>query len=317
VCVVLELDQLDSQLRGCALTIGNFDGVHRGHQQIIAQAGLLAASTSSSVAVMTFHPHPLELLRPTEAPARLMTLENKVRMLRAAGADAVVLARSTPQLLGLLAAEFVDDVIVDRIGPAHVVEGETFGFGRGRLGTPQLLQELGPQAGFAVCIVPQLSVQVDGSEMIAVSSSLIRDLLKNGHVHRARLCLGRPYSLNGRVEAGQGRGADLGFPTVNLGHISQLVPADGVYAGWGCADDTRYPAAISIGTTPTFDGHHHQIEAHLLGCDESLYERAVRLEFGAWLRSQQKFDNAGALVDQIAADVTAVRDYVASVVEGT
>lgn len=301
------LDNLPETLRGCALTIGNFDGVHRGHQQIIAQAGLLASRSGGAVVVLTFDPHPLAVVSPDRAPAMLMPLSEKTRCLEQAGADAVVVARSEPGLLSLEPETFVEQIIVGKFRPAHVVEGWSFGFGKKRRGTPELLRKLAPRSGFEMFVVDPVKLQVEPDETVLVSSSLVRDLIRQGQVHQAHLCLGRPYALFGIVEKGQARGMGLGFPTANLGGIEQLTPAEGVYAGSAEVQGARFSAAISIGNTPTFESGESQVEAFLLDCDQDLYGRPMRLSFWRHLRAQQKFDSAEALTTQIEDDVRQVR----------
>ncbi|MCP4251457.1 MAG: riboflavin biosynthesis protein RibF [bacterium] len=319
--IVQGLDTPELDLPCSSLTIGNFDGVHCGHQQIIAQAGLLAANVGAPTVVLTFEPHPLSVLRPDRAPARLTPLAEKLERLRGAGADLVVVAEANRALLSLEAPRFIERVVA-RLHPAHVVEGGSFRFGAGRVGTSEMLTDLGRTHGFNVFIVDAVRLQVDPDTTVEVSSSLIRSLLGQGRVHRASLCLGRRYALVGDVVGGHGRGRGLGFPTANLDACDQLIPADGVYAGFawleGDASDEarRWAAAISIGVNPTFTGasgpsasSERRVEAHLLGPETEMYGRRMRLEFGIRLRDQQKFDSPEALSDQIGRDVEAVRRH--------
>ena len=302
------LDQVPDMLRGCVLTIGNFDGVHRGHQHILAQARIVAARAKNRVVVLTFEPHPLEIVMPQRAPRRLMPLEEKVDWLLAVGAETVVVAESEPRLLSMEPLDFIDNIVVDKFSPAHVVEGWSFGFGRGRKGTPELLKKAAQQRGFEVLIVDPVNLSDTPSEPVPVSSSLIRRLIVEGQVQRAHSCLGRPYALLGMVERGFNRGTTLGFPTANLGRIAQLVPGQGVYAGTAEVGERSFLAAISIGTNPTFEGQISQVEAHVLDCEEDLYGQAMRLSFLRHLRPQRKFDSPEALKRQIGKDVLQVRE---------
>lgn len=309
-----------STLPASSLTIGNFDGVHRGHQQIIAQTALLAANVGVPTVVLTFEPHPLDIVAPQRAPACLTPLAEKLDQLAAAGADVTVVARADRTLLSLTPEQFAER-LVERLHPRHIVEGASFGFGRGRAGTTETLRKLGPVHGFKVFVVDPVRLQVDAETTVEISSSLIRRLLSEGRVHAAALCLGRPYALAGKVVAGAKRGASLGFPTANLAVSGRLIPGNGVYAGTArlTADSPtaggQWPAAVSIGTTPTFAGPGEQIErrveAHLLdaAADTDLRGRELRLEFGTWLREQEKFDSPDALRAQITRDVEAVRRY--------
>ena len=316
---------------GGSLTIGNFDGVHRGHREIIARARSAAGGATGAAAqtvVLTFEPHPLSVVAPAKAPPRLTPLPEKLDQLAAAGAEVAVVAKANRDLLGLTPQQFIERV-VGRIQPRHIVEGASFGFGRGRSGTIETLRQLGREYGFEVVTVDTVRVEIDRETTVEVSSSIIRRLIAEGQTEQAALCLGRPYALMGKVVAGTGRGKRLGFPTANMTVADQLIPADGVYAGFASTPSRRlspavaakrtvhvssWPAAISIGTTPTFensDSRHRpkerQIEAHLLDADTDLYGREIRLEFGRWLRGQEKFASAAALIDQIARDVEAVR----------
>jgi riboflavin kinase/FMN adenylyltransferase len=302
------LHHIPDDLRGCVLTIGNFDGVHRGHQQILAQAGLFGARTRAKVVVLTFDPHPLEIVSPQRAPERLMPLSEKAHRLSQAGADSVVVARSEPALLSLQPHEFIESVVVQKFKPSHVVEGWSFGFGKGRKGTPDLLREMGAQHGFEVFIVEPVRLQVAQDETVLVTSSMIRELIRTGQVDRANLCLGRPFALFGEVLAGQGRGGTLGYPTANLGQIDQLIPAKGVYSGKATVCGRSYDAAVSIGTTPSFGDGALQVEAFLLDCTIDLYGQSMRLDFMQFLRSQQRFESPEALVEQIDQDVLRVRE---------
>jgi len=307
------LDGLDAPglpLPSCVLTIGNFDGVHRAHQQLLAQAGLFAARAGGPVAVLTFEPHPLAIVRPTDVPPRLSLPEEKLRCLAEAGAELVVVARSEPSLLGLSAEAFVEEVIHRRFHPTHIVEGPSFGFGRGRKGTPELLRELAAVWGCHVHMLEPVTLQIEEGETLLVSSSLIRRLIGEGKVRRAGLCLGRPYALIGEVVAGDGRGRTIGFPTANLRVVEQLVPVEGVYAGRAVVERDVYAAAISVGAPATFGRNVPTLEAHLLDFHGELYGRRVRLEFQRYLRGMTKFESAEELARQIRLDVEAVREAV-------
>jgi riboflavin kinase/FMN adenylyltransferase len=309
VKVVRGLDSAELKLNGSVLTIGNFDGVHRGHQQLLAQGGLLAADARRPLAVLTFEPHPLAVVAPSEVPARLTTLQEKLSLLAAGGADVTVVAESTPRLLGLEAESFVRDIIVGKFRPSHVVEGPSFGFGHKRRGSVEMLRRLGHECGFETCVVGPIELQVEPNESALVSSTLIRQLIRQGKVHRAALCLGRPYALTGEVVAGHHRGKDLGFPTANIRVEDVLAPPDGVYSGLARGESLTAPAAISIGTAPTFGEGPRRIEAYLLDVDSDLYGATLRLEFLRWLRPQRTYESAEDLVVQMKADVAEVRAH--------
>jgi riboflavin kinase/FMN adenylyltransferase len=290
------------------LTIGNFDGVHRAHQQLLAQAGLFASSTDAPVTVLTFEPHPLAILAPDRSPPRLSTIEEKLQNLERAGAEYVVIAKSEQGLLNIEAEDFVTDIIHEKFRPTHVVEGPSFGFGKARRGTTQLLQQMATKLDFEVHILPPMQLEIDG-DFHMVSSSLIRKLLLVGKVRRAALCLGRHYALSGDVVTGAQRGKTIGFPTANLQTENRLVPGEGVYAGRVMFDDQTRHCAVSIGRNPTFDGQNLQIEAHILDFDGDLYGHEITVEFTRYLRGQLKFESAEALIAQLHKDVEAVRSF--------
>ena len=312
---VLEgLDKLNPPLTRTVLTIGNFDGVHRAHQQLLAQAGLFAVGTGGPVVVLTFEPHPLTIVAPEKAPARLSTQDQKMRYLAQAGADIVVVARSEPKLLALEATEFISDVIIKLFHPTHIVEGPSFGFGRGRKGSPEMLRDFmagrsDSEGGHCeVHIVHPVTVALEDGDESMVSSSLIRKLIAEGKPRRAALCLGRPYMLSGQVVEGDRRGRTLGFPTANLEPVEQLVPKDGVYAGYAVVDGVQHAAAISIGANATFGGVGQRIEAHLLDFDEDIYGATIDLAFQRRLRDHQRFETPELLCEQLRRDVTSVRE---------
>ena len=292
------------------LTIGNFDGVHRGHRRIIAAARASARADNLPVVALTFEPHPLSILRPDRAPDRLSLPEHKYTALADAGVDVTVVLDSTAGILGVPAEAFILDEIVPRLRPRCIVEGENFGFGKDRSGDVATLQRLAPAGGYATRVVEPVRMRLpDGSEQ-RISSSLVRRLLLDGAVAAARDALGRAYTLTGTVQGGAGRGRTLGFPTANVVATHTLIPVDGVYAGvaeWGAMTRT---AAISIGPTPTFDGATRQVEAHLLDFTGDLYDQTVELHFHEFLRGQRRFASKDELVAQITADVARTRELI-------
>lgn len=298
--------EIDASYRGAVLTVGNFDGVHLGHQRILRTARALAHVSSSSVIAMTFEPHPLTLLHPESAPAQLTPWDEKVRLLGKAGADAVVRLKTDWPLLSISAEDFVREILVKRIHPSYVVEGPNFGFGRGRTGNVETLKEMSVRGGFRVHIVePYRMAQPD--ESIVVSSTQVRKFLQDGDVESATECLGRPHTLLGRVMHGEAEGRKLGYPTINLETHDQLIPGEGVYAGVSDIAGHRRVAAISVGHRPTLGGSGIVVEAFLLNEQADLYHKMVRLEFHAFIRRQQRFESREALTAQIASDIEQVK----------
>ncbi len=299
------------------LTIGNFDGVHRAHQELLRTSCVLARQAQAPAVVLTFEPHPLTVVAPDKAPARLTTLEDKLAYIESTGIDLTVVARSEPDLLTLEAVAFIEEVVVRLFHPAHIVEGPSFGFGRGRKGTPALLQAEAGRFGYEMHVAEPVMVDLSGVERAMVSSSLVRDLLRQGRVEEAARCLTRPYSMVGPVIRGHALGRRIGFPTANLGLTEQVIPADGVYAGRATAAGQSYPCAINVGFAPTFGVQETRVEAHLLDFDADLYGKPIRLEFLRRLRAQEKFVSAAALAKQLHADVATVRELFASTVSMT
>lgn len=321
-----DLSAIDNEMRGAVLAVGNFDGVHLGHQRILRTAHALAQVSSGKVLAMTFEPHPLAILRPDCAPPRLTPWNEKLRQLIRVGVDAVVCLRAGPEMLSLSAEDFVRQVLVRRIHPSYIVEGPDFGFGRNRQGDIDTLRALSPKGGFQVHVVEPYRLTIGQHEHVIVSSTLIRECVSKGKAEHAAACLGRSYALVGRVVHGEGQGHKLGFPTINLEVAAeQLIPAEGVYAGiaelyvakpqrpdgaGGSLPVVASPAAVSIGHRPTLGGGTLVVEAFLLDKAGDWYGDEVRLGLAARVRDQRKFDDRQSLTEQIARDVEAVRKLV-------
>jgi riboflavin kinase / FMN adenylyltransferase len=290
---------------GAVMSIGNFDGIHRGHRSLLAMAEGLRSRSPGGVVVVTFEPHPLTVLRPEAAPPRLTPLGVKRAILEAAGVDTLVLLPPSRDLLDLSAEQFWQ-LLVSEVRPAHLIEGESFTFGKGRGGTLAKLRQWAVGSGLELHVAPSVHAVLLNLSIVSVSSSLIRWLISQGRVRDAAICLGRPYALEGTVVKGNQRGRTIGTPTANLDVTDQLVPADGVYAGRAVVDQITYRAAVSIGTLPTFDGATRQVEAHLLDFTGDLYGRSLCVELTDWLREQRKFSGIDALKVQIADDLIQV-----------
>lgn len=316
------LAELATVEKGCVLTIGNFDGVHIGHQEILSAAKQTAEDRRTQLLVMTFEPHPLVVLHPHQKPGILTSLELKKHLLSEARADCLLIIKSTPELLSLSPDEFVEQFITKGTQPSVVVEGESFNFGSGRGGNIQTLQKIGTGKGFLVSIIDPKEVQLSTGQMAKASSTVIRNMLKSGDVAEAAVALSRPYRLIGQIIPGRGKGKQLGFPTANMGSPEQLVPADGVYAGFVkirgseqdvCASTATVPAALSIGRAQTLGTDYPRlIEAHILTgrvCD--LHGKWLAMDFIQRIRSQQKFDTEKDLAAQIANDCEEVKKILA------
>ena len=297
------LDGLRALPAGSVLSIGNYDGVHTGHEAILR--AMRDAAGTSAVAVATFEPHPLTVLRPDLVPPRLTTLAVKSRLLAERGVTHLITLPPTPDVLGLTAEEFWA-ILRDGVRPSRIVEGQSFNFGRGRGGTIEKLIEWSAGTGIVVDRRPAHAVHIDEADVV-VSSSIVRALLKEGQVEDAGRCFGRPYELEGEVVHGFERGRTIGVPTANLDCGPQLVPAEGVYAGYADVAGRRFGVALSIGSTPTFEQRRPQVEAHLIDFDGDLYGRRLSVFVAARLRGQRRFESVDALKLQLASDIRAVR----------
>ena len=280
------------------VTIGVFDGVHRGHQSLIRHNLDLGTRLDLESVVVTFDPNPLEVLRPEVAPTRLCDLPRRVELIAFMGVELVEVLEFDAEFAAMTAEEFVESVLIRRLDARHVVIGEGFRFGNRARGTADSLRE----AGLAV---DEFSL-VGGQDPI--SSTMIRAAVAGGDVRLAAELLGRPHEVTGVVVPGEKRGRALGFPTANLEHHRRAaIPADGVYAGHAVVEGRHHAAAISIGTNPTFDGHRRTVEAHLVDFEGDLYGRHLRVEFVERLRETLTFDGVDELVAQMRIDVEAAR----------
>ena len=298
-----------------AVTIGVFDGVHRGHQRIVARAREVATAHQLPLVVVTFDPHPDEVVRPGSHPPLLCTLRRRVQLMSELGADAVCVLPFTLEFSQLSPDEFVRTVLAERLHARHVVVGDNFRFGHRAAGDVALLAELGEKYDFIAEGVALLTE--DG---VRISSSLIRDRLTAGDVAGAAGGLGRLHRVEGVVVRGAQRGRTFGIPTANLETPPYMaIPADGVYAGWlATLDETgleaqRWPAAISVGTNPTFDGQHRVVEAYALDRDDlDLYGAHVAVDFAARIRGMARFDSVDELIAQMRIDIDEARALVAT-----
>jgi riboflavin kinase / FMN adenylyltransferase len=291
------------------VTIGAYDGVHLGHQAVIAEVRRLAAERGAKSAVVTFDKHPAVVVRPESAPRSLTDLDQKLELLAATDIDATVVITFDEQRSGEEPEDFVEEVLVDGLHAVVVVVGEDFHFGHHRRGNVPLLRELGRRAGFEVLPVG-LVARADGVDE-PVSSTAVRRALAGGEVDIAAHLLGREYEVRGIVVVGDKRGRLLGFPTANVEVSNQVcLPADGVYAGWyERADGSVHGCAINLGRRPTFYEHadHSLLEAHLLDFDGDLYGERAEVRFVHFLRSERKFDGVDALVTQLKHDIESAR----------
>jgi riboflavin kinase/FMN adenylyltransferase len=312
-----DLSQIPQGFGPSVVTLGNFDGVHRGHRAVLSAVVEQARARDAHAVAVTFDPHPVAVLHPEKAPQTITPLPLRLELLAATGLDGVLVMEFTRGLAAWTPEHFVEEVFVRALGASAVVVGEDTRFGVRNSGDVSTLRELGGRHGFDVVVLKDLGGDTRWS------SSTVRRLVMEGDVSGAAEILGRPHRVSGTVVHGDHRGRELGYPTANLSQdASGLVPADGVYAGWllrtdlpEADPDRTMPAAISIGTNPTFDGHQRRVEAYALDrTDLELYGENVSVELVERLRPTEKFDSVEALLEQMERDVEQCRSVLSSIV---
>ncbi|UFS60093.1 bifunctional riboflavin kinase/FAD synthetase [Subtercola endophyticus] len=307
--VFTSVSEIPADFGPSAVTVGKFDGVHEGHRAVIAELLSVAHTDGLVATVVTFDRHPARLLNPSRAPIALVGNEQKLDLLAQTGVDATLMLTFDQALADLTPLEFVQLILVEGLHAKVVLIGGDFRFGRAGAGNVDTLRELGARFGFETRLIADVK---PGSDR-RVSSTWIRELLAEGDVIRATELLGHPPAVQGEVVHGAKRGRELGFPTANLSPRSEgLIPADGVYAGWLTDGDKRYPAAISVGSNPTFDGvPPKQVEAFVLDETIDLYGHNVLISFADRIRGMVKFTGIEPLIEQMNDDVKQVRERLA------
>lgn len=300
--ILRDLPSFPPELRPSVAAFGAFDGIHLAHAKILDTAVERARALGVSAVACTFDPHPTAVLRPEKAPAPIATLEENLARIAEHGLDAALVIPFTLDFSRMEAESFVDEALVRTLGAREVVVGFNHTFGRGARGTAVLLRELGGSRGFVTHVLPPL--QVNG---LTVSSSAIREALRDGDVEQARAFLGRPYSLAGTVQRGAGRGRTLGFPTANLKPDRPLALAAGVYAAHARWEGRHAEAVVNIGYRPTFEESQYWVEAYLFDFAGDLYDRTITLDFLVRIRAEMKFPGVEALTAQVRADMAEAR----------
>ena len=306
------LDDFPETFRGGAVAIGNFDGVHLGHARLVERLRAMAGNVGGPAVVFTFDPPPARVLRPHAAPEPLVWIDRKIEILAELGVDAALVYPTNKTFLELEARQFFDRILRDRLGVRAMVEGPNFFFGHNRSGNVAVLREFCAEANMPFEVAEP--VEVAGQ---IVSSSRIRSLVSMGRLDEARRMLGRPYRIRGVVVRGANRGAQLGYPTANIGQIDTLLPGEGIYAARARArtrtKNIWHPAAVSLGPNPTFDEGGLKVEAHLIGFQGMIYDRPIEVDFLARLREIRRFASVDALVAQMACDVARTVEIVSTV----
>lgn len=324
------MDEIPEHVDSAVVTIGVFDGVHRGHQELISAAVGKARATGQQSVLVTFDPHPVSVFLPERAPLALGTFDQRMSVVDKMGIDNVMLIDFTKEMAGWSPQEYVDRLLVGKLHANHVIIGENFTFGKNAVGTPDVMRQLCQPHGISVDVVELLHDRQRESDLPAhdhtlICSTTIRKFLATGDVASARWALGRPFSVYGPIVRGAGRGGkELGFPTANQYFPDNLaLPADGVYAGWlvveganspvdgNIVPGTAYAAAISVGTNPTFGDDERSVESFVLDRDADLYGFSATVHFVARIRAMEKYDSLDDLLAAISRDVENVRDVLA------
>lgn len=299
-----DLDSVKEALVRPVVSVGNFDGVHLGHQAILREVVRLSEEMNRPAVAFTFEPHPQKFLMGHKAPPLLTTFSQKMRLLENLGIATAIICPFDENLYRYSAEQFFSEILVRKVGVAHLVEGEDFTFGRGRSGSPELLEKLGMKYGVGVTIMGP--VIFEGKP---VSSTGIRALIQEGNVTKARTLLGRPYTVEGEKVRGKGRGRTLGYPTVNLSVENELLPPIGIYAVQVQFGQRTFSGAASLGFNPTFEGDHFSFEVHLLDFGEDIVDEPMSVLFYEKLRDEVKFDSDQELIRQMEADVSQVKRF--------
>jgi len=292
------------QLENPVITLGNFDGVHRGHQKILRKVIQRAEKIGGVSVVYTFDPHPLNVLRPDQEPPKITTFEEKAKFIESYGIDYLVCEHFTKQFAQKSPEEFIEKIIVGRIRPREIVIGHDYAFGKSRQGSIDLLEQTGTKLGYKVHVINDITIK-----NIPVRSTTIRNLISAGKVSLAQKLMGREYCIAGKVIHGKRR--RIGFPTANLSHIKDLIPQKGIYAIRVDTPYGMYGGIVNIGHIPTFGGQKLSIEAHLFDFDNDIYGREIAIHFVKRIRDEKKFDYVPDLVKQIQKDISRAKSILA------
>jgi riboflavin kinase/FMN adenylyltransferase len=303
VLLITDLKEIATPFPRSVITLGNFDGLHLGHQELIRKVIRRAKETGSRSIVVTFRPHPLKILAPEKCPPLISIYEEKIKLFEKLGIDVLVKIPFTLEFAKMSPGDFVKGILCDMLGAKEIFVGFNYRFGRGREGNIATLKALGERLGFTVREVEQVSLNGE-----VISSTKIRHLLRDGEVEHAARLLGRTYTITGIVVKGDGRGKSLGFPTANIAPKHSIIPAHGVYAVRLFVRDRFYDGIANIGMRPTFDKNVLTIEVHVFDFDEDIYGEDISLYFIGKIRDEKKFGSADELIRQIRRDVGIARD---------
>jgi riboflavin kinase/FMN adenylyltransferase len=299
--------KLGAPSKPAAVTVGNFDGVHTGHRKILEDVAQRARQSTWLSAVLTFDPHPTKVLRPEAAPLQIETLAQRIEGFSRAGIDAVLVLPFTAELAQVRAREFVEKFLVETMGAKAVLVGDNFRFGHKQEGDVALLEKLGDKFGFEVDVIAPV-----GNGNSVVSSSAIRQAVRDGRMEDARHMLGRPFALGGEIRPGTGKGTELIVPTLNLTTKQELLPGNGVYATESVVGGKTYQSVTNVGMRPTFDGSSLSIESNLFGFSETVTSGPMEVRFKSRLRDEQKFKTFDDLREQVLKDIERAKTFPAA-----
>lgn len=302
--LIYDLEKLEKPLRNPVLTIGNFDGVHKGHLVLFDLVKDKARSIDGQSAVMTFEPHPIKVMKPGNGPLMITPTQQKLRLIEDTGIDVIFCISFTKEFASITAGDFVRNILVERIGIKELVVGYDYTFGHGREGNIELLKDMGSSFDFKVHIVEQIRI-----DDMLVSSTSIRNFVQEGNLAEAKKLLGRDYQICGTVVKGKDRGGRLlGFPTANLQLIDELIPKPGVYAVKVLIDDQIHNGLTNIGYNPTFGNHPLSVETYILDFSQDLLDKTIRVNFVERLRDEKTFESVEGLTAQIEQDIVRARE---------
>jgi riboflavin kinase/FMN adenylyltransferase len=308
--LVNHLDQISKPFKNAVITIGNFDGVHIGHQALFHEVIEKADRIGGTSIAMTFEPHPMRVLKQNNHPPLITLYEQKQELIERTGIDVLICVAFTPQFAALTAREFVEDLLVEKIGMKAIVVGQDYSFGKNREGNLELLNSYAAELGFEVIVANWIKMAKNHPDRI--SSTRIRELIMDGQMAEAHKMLGRHYQIRGIVVTGRDRGGKvLGIPTANINLHDELCPKTGIYAVTVECQGKIYDGVANIGYSPTFDDHEFTVEVHIFEFSENIYDKKIRVNFIQRIRDEQKFSNISELIDQINKDIAAARDILA------
>ncbi len=307
--IIEDIEKIDHPYKNAVITIGNFDGVHIGHRALFHQVIEKARALQGTSIVMTFEPHPVRVLKQNNHPPLITLYEQKIELIEKAGIDILICIHFTREFASIPAKEFIEEILVDRIGTKAVVVGKDYTFGKNREGNLDLLKTYGKRLDFEVIVVREIQMLNNSEDKI--SSTGIRELISDGKVAESQKLLGRHYQIRGTVMTGRDRGGRLlGFPTANINLYDELSPKTGVYAVTVECKGSKYKGVANIGYSPTFDDRIFTVEAHILDFNDDIYRQKIRVNFIKRLRDEKKFLNISELSKQIKKDIDKARDII-------